>query len=200
MFLRWLFIHVSLAASLLAAAPHGLAQLYRWTDERGVVNYSDRQPASRAGVEPASIVADRLSVYSPDTALLEAMSAARHEEREAEKRNRIGRELKALRASTGVSAPASPDARPCITSAGCSSASGEPTQLLTPAMWFAPRRRAPVLQQAQLPPGVTAGNVNAGQGYVAGNSAAAARPAPSPQPVLVRPLSEERRTIAPAMR
>jgi hypothetical protein len=53
------------------------AELYRWVDERGGTNYSDRAPAKSSNPKDVSIVQDRLSVYSPDRATLEMVHRAR---------------------------------------------------------------------------------------------------------------------------
>jgi len=48
------------------------ATLYRWTDERGVVNYSDKTPPKNAAAKDVRVVPqDRLSIYSPDRATLD---------------------------------------------------------------------------------------------------------------------------------
>src|SRR2546430_7686989 len=57
----------SLVAILLAATGGtAYAQIYRWVDEAGKTHYSDQAPA---GGTPDT-VAERISVYTPDPALL----------------------------------------------------------------------------------------------------------------------------------
>lgn len=53
------------------------AQLYKWVDERGVVNYSNQLPVNPADAKKLAVVEDRVSVYTPDPALLGAMEAER---------------------------------------------------------------------------------------------------------------------------
>ncbi|HKW37480.1 MAG TPA: DUF4124 domain-containing protein [Burkholderiales bacterium] len=57
---------------LLAAAP-AQAQIYKWVDESGQTHYSDKAPA---GARKTATVADRVSTYTPDPALLARASAA----------------------------------------------------------------------------------------------------------------------------
>ena len=46
---------VAILLPLLAAMPTGLAaQVYKWTDEKGVVNYGDKPPPSRKSAQPLS--------------------------------------------------------------------------------------------------------------------------------------------------
>src|SRR6266436_1036568 len=63
----------SLAAILLAATGGtAYAQIYKWVDEAGKTHYSDQAPAD--GKKPDT-VADRISVYAPDPALLARAAA-----------------------------------------------------------------------------------------------------------------------------
>jgi hypothetical protein len=62
----------SLVAILLAATGgSAYAQIYKWVDETGKTHYSDTAPA---GKKPDT-VADRISVYAPDSALLARAAA-----------------------------------------------------------------------------------------------------------------------------
>jgi len=64
---------LSLVAILLAAAGGTAhAQIYKWVDEAGKTHYSDQAPAG--GKKPET-VADRISVYAPDPALLARAAA-----------------------------------------------------------------------------------------------------------------------------
>src|SRR5258706_10320105 len=64
---------LSLVAILLAAAGGtAYAQIYKWEDEAGKTHYSDHAPAD--GKKPET-VADRISVYAPDPALLARAAA-----------------------------------------------------------------------------------------------------------------------------
>jgi hypothetical protein len=63
----------SLVAILLAATGGtAYAQVYKWVDEAGKTHYSDQAPA---GGEKPDTVADRISVYAPDPALLARAAA-----------------------------------------------------------------------------------------------------------------------------
>jgi len=63
----------SLVAILLAATGGTVyAQIYKWVDEAGKTHYSDQAPA---GGKKPDTVADRISVYAPDPALLARAAA-----------------------------------------------------------------------------------------------------------------------------
>ena len=63
----------SLVAILLAATGGtAYAQIYKWVDEAGKTHYSDQAPA---GGKKPDMVADRISVYAPDPALLARAAA-----------------------------------------------------------------------------------------------------------------------------
>jgi hypothetical protein len=57
---------------LAAAGGPAYAQIYKWVDEAGKTHYSDTAPASRGKIDT---VADRISVYAPDPALLARAAA-----------------------------------------------------------------------------------------------------------------------------
>ncbi len=69
----------SLAGALLAAALAGAmpaeAQTYKWVDARGMVTYSNAPPAAGTGAKKVDAVAERVSVYTPDDRLVEAMKS-----------------------------------------------------------------------------------------------------------------------------
>src|SRR5712692_9899885 len=48
------------------------AQIYKWVDEAGKTHYSDTEPVGRKKIDT---VADRISVYTPDPALLARAAA-----------------------------------------------------------------------------------------------------------------------------
>ena len=71
-------VHVcSLCLALVAAAPMAAAQVYKWTDERGVINYSNSPPPEGKSKKGVSVVEDRVSVYSADPAVVQATQNAR---------------------------------------------------------------------------------------------------------------------------
>lgn len=70
-------IVVSFALLLLAAAPLH-ADTYKWVDEKGVTNYSNAPPPSRAA--KTKLVEDRISVIPSDPTLPQAAAALRARE------------------------------------------------------------------------------------------------------------------------
>jgi len=69
---------VFLTAIAASAFTPANATLYRWTDERGVVNYSDKTPPKNAAAKDVRVVPqDRLSIYSPDRATLDMVKLVR---------------------------------------------------------------------------------------------------------------------------
>jgi hypothetical protein len=171
------------AALLAAAAPFAAAQMYKWTDDKGVVNYSNKPPATGAG-KGVAVVEDRVSVYTQDPAVLQATQNAR--ERRAlppvtpAPAERRGPPAAAL--TPGIVASPSPSADPCSGTdvrSDCYLYDGSPA--------FEGRRRAPRLVQPELTPGAIAGNVNAGGGFTPGLSTQA--PLGAQSPVVRRPVA-----------
>src|SRR5258708_35953961 len=60
------------AIRLAATGGTAYAQIYKWVDEAGKTHYSDQAPA---GGKKPDTVADRISVYAPDPALLARAAA-----------------------------------------------------------------------------------------------------------------------------
>ena len=71
---RWPIV---LAAVLAAAPVH--AELFKWVDGRGVTNYSNQAPADPVAAKKVTTVEDRISVYTPDKSLLDAVAASRQQ-------------------------------------------------------------------------------------------------------------------------
>jgi Domain of unknown function (DUF4124) len=157
---------LALAAALIAAAPSSSAQVYKWVDERGVVNYGNNPPNEVRGSKRATRVEDNLSVYTPDEPLLDA--------------TKRGRERSAQPAPAGGSVPqtlARPAAPatavpPAMANAPC--VSGFEPSCTGSVYYGAPvvqgHGHGPRLNQPELPPGAIAGNVNSGSGYTPGLS------------------------------
>jgi hypothetical protein len=162
-------------AIVMAAAAPAAAQVYKWTDDKGVVNYSNTPPEKRGG-KGVSVVEDRVSTYTPDAALQQATQNAR------DRRN----------------LPPAPEPRPAVTIAPVPAAAPSITTSTTdpcvnadPAFdcygYYAGvpviggRRRPPRFNQPQLPAGAIAGNVNAGGGFTPGLSTQALLGAPAPR-------------------
>ena len=74
-----------LLASILAfpAGTTASAQVYKWVDERGQVNYSNQLPADPKLAARAAAVEDRVSVYTPDPVLVSEIEANRQRIRQA---------------------------------------------------------------------------------------------------------------------
>lgn len=176
--------------AILAAAP-ACAQLYKWVDGRGVTNYSNQPPADPEAARTLALVEDRLSVYTPDRALAQAVEASRKRSDQAlaERIDSLERQLEAERRARQYSAaPAVHD--PCLSQGiNCNGNSGY--YPYDPAFAFVPVRHRPRrIVQPQLTPGMIAGNVVGLNGFMPGNSAAASiRPALSSRPLLEAPMS-----------
>lgn len=86
-------IRTALACAALAAACPAGAQMYKWVDDKGTVQYSNTPPPDTAQKKVA-VVAERLSVYTPDPELNHALSA---EGRREAKAASLGRQLESER-------------------------------------------------------------------------------------------------------
>lgn len=70
-------IELALLLAAMSGALPASAELFKWVDERGTVTYSDRRPVDPKAADKVQSVAGRLSVYSPDKVLLQAVDAWR---------------------------------------------------------------------------------------------------------------------------
>lgn len=158
---------VFLAALLVMPGPGAAAELYKWVDENGVTNYANTPPPRAPGGKPPLVVEDRLSIYTPEKPLAEAM-ARRHRsgpdsapigwlrEREPERRP--------------AAAPAPPTLlEPCL----AGDALRCPPALYDHSPLFHGRHRPVPLVQPQLPPGAIAGTITGPGAYIPGQSASA---------------------------
>jgi len=66
-----------------AAATTASAQVYKWVDERGQVNYSNQLPADPKLTARAAVIEDRVSFYTPDLALINEIEANRERSRQS---------------------------------------------------------------------------------------------------------------------
>jgi hypothetical protein len=175
-----------LLALLGAAAPAMSAQLYKWVDERGVTNYSNQQPADPNAAKNVGPVAGNLSVYSPDPALTRAVAAFQQENNRglAARVDYLERQLEIERLARQYAAPVVPAAAPCQ-SGDCYGNYG--TYYPAGGGGFFPivGHKNKRLIPAQLPVGVTAGNVVGMGGFIPGQSALSASLAP-PRPAQLR--------------
>lgn len=161
--------------AILATAPAG-AQLYKWVDERGVTNYSNQPPADPKAAKKLQPVEDRVSVYTPDEALTQAVAAFRQkrDRTSAERIASLERELEAERRArqyaTAAAAPAASD--PCLSQGiGCNGIYSRYYPYGPSLVFVATRHRPRRIAQPQLIPGTTAGNVVGVNGFIPGNSA-----------------------------
>jgi hypothetical protein len=131
---------VALAAAALPAAA-GAAELYRWVDEKGVVNYGDKPPAAAKNVRTLDENAAPLSIVpglSPETML-------RERERAAEARvGQLERELLASQARERAAVQAAATAAQQL-----AADRAEPQVVLVPV--HAPRRAVPPHARPQPP-------------------------------------------------
>lgn len=159
---------VSFVILLAAAAGPARAQIYKWVDEAGKTHYSDQAPAG--GKKPET-VADRISVYAPDPALL-ARAAARVAAPDpvlSDRVDRLERQLRAERlAQYELASLAQVDYERCLSErrVDCDAYGGS-MPYAGPIAVVPVRHRRPVLVRTSFT-GVTAGNV-VGPGIIPGN-------------------------------
>src|SRR5687767_545382 len=67
----------ALIAAMLLSGSVGAGELYKWVDDKGVVNYSNTPPPKTKGGKPATVVEDRTSVYTPDKSVTEALERSK---------------------------------------------------------------------------------------------------------------------------
>jgi hypothetical protein len=166
-------------AAMLAVMP-AYSQIYKWVDERGVTNYSGQPPIDPKAAEKVAVVENKVSVYTPDPALLRAVEASRE---------RVNRAPYYRAESVEVQRPQ------VIVINNLIPPSAYESDLAYYPVWAGPARhsiRQPQLVQAALPPGAIAGNVVGMAGYIPGNSAAAAaqrEPIPATRASRTSPLA-----------
>lgn len=101
-FMRRRFILSSAVAWLLVLATSPLyAQVYKWVDEKGVVNYSNEAPANSKATQ-LDPKASRLSIVGADDAQKRTMAASASESVLSEKIDRLERKLDAERYARSV--------------------------------------------------------------------------------------------------
>lgn len=163
--------------AILTAAP-ACAQLYKWVDERGVTNYSNMPPADPQAAKKLQPVENRVSVYTPDRALMQAVEAfhQRRSQASAERIARLEGELDAERRARQYAATAGAEARydPCFSNPLSCNGMYNGYYPYGPSYVFLPVRHRPrPLVTPQLIPGTIAGNVLGMNGFIPGNSAGA---------------------------
>jgi hypothetical protein len=164
--------------AILAVAPAS-AQVYKWVDERGVTNYSNQPPADPTAANKVAIVEDKISVYTPDKALMQAVEAARQRSNQglSERVASLERQLEAERRARQYASAAEVQTAydPCLggRAIDCSGIYNG-YYPYRPAVVIVPFRYRPrSIVQTQLTPGTIAGNVVGMNGFIPGNSAAA---------------------------
>ena len=149
-----------LVAALLAFhAGSTAAQVYKWVDERGRVTYSNQLPVDPKTAEKVAAVEDRVSVYTPDPALVREMAANRQlaSQPATDKRENTPPAVVMI----GTSSPAL-------------SVASEPLVYDYPYVvggGFRPQRPLHKVPQVRLPPGATAGNTVGLYSIIPGSSA-----------------------------
>jgi hypothetical protein len=140
-------------AAILAAAP-AHAELYKWVDARGVTNYSNQPPADPAAAKKLTAVEDRISVYTPDKALLDAVEASRQQRNNRAVAAKIASLEQQLEDERRARQYAAADAQPAHDPLYSS-------HHYVPVPVFVPARSRPLrnVAQVQLPPGTIAGNI-----------------------------------------
>lgn len=166
-------------AFFLAVAPAWAQPLYKWVDEKGVTNYSNQPPDPKTAknVKP---VEDRLSVYSPDAGLVQAIEDNQknfdQRQRERQKMQALEQQLQAERRARDQAASALQQTQlayeKCVADGrgDCSDFYGVYPPY-TPVV--VPPRHRRHIPQPILQPGTTAGNVTVDNGFIPGNSASA---------------------------
>ena len=155
---------LAILQSILAAAPVGAAELYKWVDERGVTNYSNEPPAKARNAKKLP-VDEGISVYTPDAHLTQAL--------EAERKRRGAPAPSASLTLPPQSQQQRPPPPPTTSSTDPCLTGGNPNCYATTPYDASPifsRSRPPVLLQPQLPPGTIAGNANLMNGVTPGLS------------------------------
>jgi hypothetical protein len=156
-----LFRPLFAASAVCLAAGVAQAELYRWVDRDGITNYSNHKPRDVAARNIA-VVEDRLSVYTPDHRLKEAMATFREQRAQAW-------ELAALQRAYETERRIYP---PMLPTAFEPPVYGHLTGALEHGVIVFPRpaRRLPRLVQPELPPGRTAGMIVEQHGLVPGTT------------------------------
>ena len=146
--------------------PVDAAEVYRWIDERGIVNYSNEPPPKDATAKDVRTVEDRLSVYTP--------------EKKPERPAAAAEKLPPSSSVPAVRDAAPPERRappppppvplaydPCLNVGNESSCYGG-VQYPVPVY---PGRRSPRLVQPEISPGTIAGQSTSGGATIPGQSA-----------------------------
>ncbi len=158
----------AIVCATLLALPAGAADLYKWVDAKGVTNYSSEPPPGAArDAKKFTVLEDRVSVYTPDKQLQQAIEATRQRALEDLRTGRRERELEAEHLARLRSAPSEPawatGYDPCLDAANVDLCNNRVYNDTFPYYAAAPivgrGGRFRFLRQPQITPGTTAGNV-----------------------------------------
>ncbi len=152
---------ITIAALAYATLPAQAAEVYRWIDERGVVNYSNELPAKDARAKDVRTVEDNLSVYTPE----KRPERAPAQKPPATPTNAARDGAPERRAPPPPPAPLAYD--PCV-NLGPDSNCYELVPYPGPPVFSG--RRPPRLVQPELPPGTIAGQSTSAGGTIPGQS------------------------------
>lgn len=188
-------LQVLLTCSAIIAASSTSAQIFKWVDENGVTTYSNQRPADATAVGEIGVVENRISVYTPDASLLQAVDAFRQRSNE----NGVKPAPQARPSSeyvTPVYVPVPVEPDPCTgyRSVDCNEIDAGYYYPYAPVVGHRRYRRYKRIPQVHLRPGTIAGNVVGMDGYIPGNSANAPRFGHAPMRSLSRPALEPRST------
>lgn len=157
-------LYIGLAAALLASGAAGAAELYKWVDENGVTNYSNNPPPKSRTNGPVTIVEDRVSVYTPEKSVTDALEKQRNQKPPAPPPNA------SLPAAKPAPPPPPPIAYdPCMTP-------GDPnchSFIYDSSPVFQRRRVGPPHDQRHSSPPITSGTLISPRGHRAGESRSA---------------------------
>jgi len=163
--MRRLFPMLSALSAILISVP-AFPQVYKWVDGKGVTNYSNSPPADAVARTKLHTVAEKISVYTPDKALLRAIhNGARNTEAILSKKiDRLEQSLEAERRARRYAAAVQSGAAQAATEGclaerrvDCDSYGGYPPYRPV-VMASSGNRRMPFVPIVPLN-GVTAGNV-----------------------------------------
>ena len=165
------FVRMVTALSAFLVALPALAQVYKWVDENGVTNYSSKLPANVGAGTKLHTVAEKITVYTPDKALVQAMQAMQAPTRKtdavlSEKIDRLERQLEAERRARQYAAAIQTSAaqaayEQCLAARRVDCDSYDAYMPYRPAVFVSSRGRQMPFVPIVPVTGVTAGNVAA---------------------------------------
>lgn len=184
-------IGIATAGAMLIAWPAVSAEVYKWVDEHGVTTYSNEPPPR--GRKATKVEADdRMSTYTPDPAVTQALEAERN--RRASPPPPAPIVVAPLPPPPGSAPPPpAPPVQAAPVTSGVRTAPFDPcltgsdpncfaTGIYDASPVFIGRQRAPVLNQPQIAPGTIAGQSTGSAGVTPGLSGMTPQPLPQPPP------------------